>query len=227
MVEDAITLDLPSMQRQLTLVKKEHSFSMRLGLKQEHKQWIRAWIKYTWPRKKGDGNRAIENDLNRAFIKVKGVTDRTKLRNVGLIGDENAFLKQARSNVTGRVYKSYGRKGTAKRMLLPLKDFNAIVKKQKGDLGTLKGGWQAAAQAMGVAVSAWAKGHKYKGRHVERLQGKDGGYIESINNVPYAKRKLKNMEVFILNLRKKAFETKMKVAQNKAIEKANKLRASG
>ena len=219
------TIDMADWKRQAAAIKRDYGASVKVGLREGFKPLTRDLIKYSWPRKKGDGNRAVAADVSRALIAVKHVRDKSKLRNAGLDPNPKTFHKAARYPKSGRVRKEFRGPGWsgAKRLLVPSVEARALTREiQNKDVGTLKGGWEDAAAHMKVKMAAWMKGHKWRGKYREQIDQRTGnGWIEAENTVPWSGFKLRDVVPFVIKLQESNFKRRLEAAIKRAMDKAS------
>jgi len=221
----AVTLDVAGFNRQMESLKRDYGVKMNTSIHNEHRLWIRDLIKLTYPRKMGEGKRAVENDLKRAFVGVPRVRwESGALVNKGLESyTMKSFHKHARGMRSGRVAKSYGKNGSSQRMLVPLKMLREYTREVQKGVGKLKAGWLASAKGMDLRLPKWVSPvTAHRGSHVDAVDRRTGtGSITSINNVPYASRKIGKLLQITAAGRSRSFATRVQRAQESAIRKSN------
>lgn len=184
-------------------------------------------IKVLPPDSVGQGKKRVEKDVCSVLGAIDDMTALKKLHN--MFGDRFSPLEFNTGGIvpaTTRAEKYRTKRGRIKykaddvripntkyvfggKMYVTNRIRNKIIRDKQSRVGRLKAGWEAAAKMLGTRVPSWISKHSSPGSAVDTIRpGADTGYIEAVNEVPYAGRHAEATNK-VLQGRVRAIETRI------------------
>jgi hypothetical protein len=206
--------------RQMNKFAAEYGLAMKDVFHYQMALWGQDLAKKTWPQKKAIGKKAIQADVNRAFI----VSDKFKGRRS--LDEMLDHHEESRSKKTGRPRISFGRGGSEWRMLVNEKQARKVVTALAKRIGQVQAGWIPMIRKFrGKMPAKWITKHPAKGSAADNMTKKGQGYMVGVNKVPWVGRMTKGTIEATRRTREKDLMGFARKRLERLVEHANKMRA--
>jgi len=169
--------------------------------------------------------RAITNDLRRAFQVVPSLVRARR----GAFQAASTHYQQARSPITGRPGKQYGKGGSGNRPVIDERTMLRLARAAFRHVGTVRAGWIPMIRHFGGKMPvSWIARQESRatGRGSDTFTADGKGVGRGVNSVAWASRMCpRRLVLFTASVRQKHLRRLLKMEVGKAVTQFNRIRA--
>jgi len=179
--------DLRGWNKAVTRLAREWGVEAADIMRYQFALWGQDLVRKQQPQAK-DARAAIERDVRRCFLIPEHGG-----RIINPAPDDPAkFHQAARSTVSGKVRADFGKRGSARRLLVSERTARKVIREAQRRVGRVKAGWlPMVVKFRGRTPPGYVTRHKglREGTAVDAMRRDGNGYLMAENRVPYADRK--------------------------------------